>query len=129
MEKKVRIGLLIDFLVSEYSEFLIAGVEESCKKVGADYYIFQMGELQNRSQNFDYQYVAITAFLSKNNVDGLIFVSSTQTHNMSFDSYVSYLTNSINTCEVEGIINTWVDIDQLDNSQCITNENKTETKN
>lgn len=91
MEKKVRIGLLIDFLVSEYSEFLIAGVEECCKKVGADYYIFQMGELQNRSQNFDYQYVAITAFLSKNNVDGLIFVSSTQTHNMSFDSYVSYL--------------------------------------
>ena len=32
-------------------------------------------------------------------------------------SYVSYLTNSENTCEVEGIIHSWIDIDQLENSK------------
>lgn len=89
--KKLRIGLLIDFLVSEYSEYLIKGVQECCNKVDADFYIFQMGELQNRSQSFDYQCVAITAFLSENNIDGLLFVSATQTHYISFDEYISYL--------------------------------------
>lgn len=91
MGKRLRIGLLVDYLVSEYSEFLIEGVEACCKKVDADFYIFQMGVLQDTSQNFDYQYVAITAFLSSNNIDGLIFVSTTQTHYMDLDSYISYL--------------------------------------
>ena len=91
MEKKTRIGLLVDYLVSEYSEFLIDGVKACCDKVGAELYIFQMGVLQDRSQNFNYQLVASTAFLSSNNIDGLIFVSTTQTHYMDFDSYVSYL--------------------------------------
>ena len=91
MGKRIRIGLLVDYLVSEYSEFLIDGVEACCKKVDADFYIFQMGVLQDTSQNFDYQYVAITAFLSSNNIDGLIFCSTTQTHYMDLDSYISYL--------------------------------------
>ena len=91
MGNKIRIGLLVDYLVSEYSEFLIDGVKACCDKVGADLYIFQMGVLQDRSQNFNYQYVASTAFLSSNNIDGLIFCSTTQTHYMDFDSYVSYL--------------------------------------
>ena len=91
MGNRIRIGLLVDYLVSEYSEFLIEGAKACCDKVGADLYIFQMGVLQDRSQNFNYQYVASTAFLSSNNIDGLIFCSTTQTHYMDFDSYVSYL--------------------------------------
>ena len=65
MERRMRIGLLVDFLVSEYSEFLIEGVNASCKKMNADFYIFQMGQLNSQSNNFDYQCVAITSLISQ----------------------------------------------------------------
>lgn len=91
MERRLRIGLLVDFLVSEYSEFLIEGVSASCKKMNADFYIFQMGQLRSLSKNFDYQCVAITSLISKNNIDGIIATSTTQTHNKTLESFVSYL--------------------------------------
>jgi len=91
MEKRLRIGLLVDFLISEYSELLIEGVKACCKKMNADFYIYQMGELNTLSRNFDYQCVAITAFISQKNIDGIISASTNQTHNKSFESFVSYL--------------------------------------
>lgn len=91
MERRMRIGLLVDFLVSEYSEFLIEGVNASCKKMNADFYIFQMGQLNSQSNNFDYQCVAITSLISQKNIDGIIVTSTTQTHNKSLESFVSYI--------------------------------------
>ena len=106
MQKRLRIALLIDFLVSEYSEFLIDGVKECCKKVDADFYIFQMGELNNHDQNYDYQCVAITAFLSKQNIDGIIFISTNQTHFIDMETYISYIKSyyPIPIVNISGII-------------------------
>lgn len=118
MRERLRIGLLVDFLVSEYSEFLMKGVHECCKKVNAECIIFPMGELNNHAKNFDYQCVSITAFISEKNIDGIIFVSTTQTHHLEFEAFISYINSyypipMVNiSAEVPGIPSVYVNYEK-----------------
>lgn len=89
--RKKRIGLLIDHLVSEYNEILVQGLIECGRKMKVDMFVFEIGELNNTSDNYDYQYVAARALVTQNNLDGVIFVSSIQSHYISPEKVLEYV--------------------------------------
>lgn len=91
-EKKIRIGLVIDYLASEYSENLLRGISFFCKERNIDLIVFAIGEIKgNSSQTYNYQYVAITSQIKKENIDGIVIASGTQMHGMSKKEFLSYL--------------------------------------
>ena len=91
MESKIRIGLLVDYLESEYSESLIKGVSTFCKTKGISLYIFFVGEIKNVDTTFNYQYVASASFVTQNNLDGVVIASGGQFHSFTKEEFVSYL--------------------------------------
>ena len=93
MEKSLRIGLIFDYVVSEYTELMIKGVQTACKENNIGLYIFSIGELHDIRGAFEYQNIAVTAFVSSNNLDGIIFISGTQMHYLSKAEISSYIKN------------------------------------
>jgi len=90
--KNRRIGLVVDYLTSEYSENLIEGVVSYCKEHDIYPFIFPIGELNNTTlNNYNYQYVAVTSHLKKANIDGIIIVSGQQMHRTSREDFISFL--------------------------------------
>lgn len=87
----MRIGLLIDYVVSEYAERMIKGVSLACKEKSAELIIFSIGRLQDFSGGFDYQNAAVASFASSKNLDGLIFISGTLMHSLTKNEVVSYI--------------------------------------
>lgn len=93
-EKKRRIGLVVDYLTSEYSENLMDGVSSYCKEHDVNPFIFPIGELNNISTNdYNYQFVSAIAHVNEHNIDGLIIVSSQQMHKTSNEDFYSFLEN------------------------------------
>lgn len=90
-KRRKRIALAVDLFVSEYSQFIISGIKRACKEFGYELLIFTIGTINNIQQPYAYQHLAISAFITKNNVDGLIFVSGTQMHNLTKTELNSYL--------------------------------------
>ena len=91
MESKIRIGLLVDYLESEYSDSLIKGLSTFCKTKGISLYIFFVGEIKNVDTTFNYQYVAAASFITQNNLDGVVITSGGQFHSFTKEELVSYL--------------------------------------
>ena len=87
----MRIGLFIDFIVSEYAERMIKGVSLACKEKSAELIIFSIGRLQDFSGGFDYQNAAVASFASSKNLDGIIFISGTLMHSLTKNEVVSYI--------------------------------------
>lgn len=87
----MRIGLLIDFVVSEYAERIIRGVSLACQEKNAELIVFSIGKLQDFSGGFDYQYVAVSSFVSSKNLDGAIFISGTIMHTLNKAEAASYI--------------------------------------
>lgn len=90
-KEKFRIGLLIDYAISEYSNLLIEGVQNACKDFDVELLIFVMGELHSLIKPYEYQYLAINALVTKNNLDGIIMTSGTQMHYLSKEELTSYI--------------------------------------
>lgn len=88
---KSRIALAVDTFVSEYSQFIITGIRKACEEFDYELLIFNIGTINDMTLPYAFQYMAISAFISKNNVDGLIFVSGTQMHNLTKAELNSYL--------------------------------------
>ena len=90
--RKQRIGLVIDYLASEYSENLINGAASYCNEKDVDLVVFIIGEIHNPSiKTHNYQYVATTAQIRQANVDGIIIASGTQMHGTTKNELISYL--------------------------------------
>ncbi|MBQ4205841.1 MAG: hypothetical protein II662_04210, partial [Bacteroidales bacterium] len=87
----MRIGLLIDYVVSEYAERIIRGVSLACQEKSAELIVFTIGKLQDFSGNFDYQNVAVSSFVSSKNLDGAIFISGTIMHSLNKNEVASYI--------------------------------------
>ncbi len=87
----MRIGLLIDYVVSEYAERLIRGVSLACQEKNAELIVFTIGKLQDFSGAFDYQNVAVSSFVSSKNLDGAIFISGTIMHTLNKNEVASYI--------------------------------------
>ena len=92
-EKRKRIALMVDYLTSEYTEELLEGVSRCCKDNDVDLLNLVCGELKYNRSGTSYQYVAITSLIQENSVDGVIFTSGTQMHNVSVDFFVQYAKN------------------------------------
>ena len=60
----MRIGLLIDYVVSEYAERIIRGVSLACQEKSVELVVFSIGKIQDFSGGFDYQNVAVSSFVS-----------------------------------------------------------------
>lgn len=87
----MRIGLLIDYVVSEYAERIIRGVSLACQEKSAELVVFSIGKVQDFSGGFDYQNVAVSSFVSSKNLDGAIFISGTIMHTLSKAEAASYI--------------------------------------
>ena len=87
----MRIGLLIDYVVSEYAERIIRGVSLACQEKSAELVVFSIGRLHDLSGAFDYQNIAVSSFVSSNNLDGAIFISGTIMHALSKSEVFSYI--------------------------------------
>lgn len=105
-DRKLTIGLLIDLLSSEYIIEIYEGVRKYCNEHDISLLVFQMGHLEERIFEYNYQYVAITAFANKNNVDAIIFLSGNQLHFVNSDFIRNYLNrfNSLNVVNISGTI-------------------------
>ena len=91
-ERKKRIGILLDYLTSEYCENLLDGISSYCKENDIELLIYVIGEIYSSAPGtFNYQYVATTAQIKEANVDGFVIVSGTQMHTMSQKEFLSYL--------------------------------------
>lgn len=89
--KRIRIGLLVDYVISDYTQLILVGIKKACLEQDVELLIFPIAAMHNIKYGYDYQYIAVTAFLSLNNLDGIIFCSGTQMHYMSKADLVSYL--------------------------------------
>ena len=87
----MRIGLIIDYVVSEYAERIIRGVSLACQEKSAGLLVFSIGRLQDLSGAFDYQNVAVSSFVSSKNLDGAIFISGTIMHSYNKQEAASYI--------------------------------------
>lgn len=90
-EKKYRIGLLVDYINSEYTTTLTQGIKTACKDFDINLFVFVIGELHNITIPYDYQCVAIAALATKNNLDGVIISSGTQMHFVSKEELSTYV--------------------------------------
>ncbi len=88
---KLRIGVVFDFIIYEYSELIISGIKKACKNYEVELLIFSMGELNDIRSSFAYQNVAVTSFITDKNLDGAIFVSAGQMHFLSKTEVISYI--------------------------------------
>ncbi|MCQ2591601.1 MAG: GGDEF domain-containing protein [Treponema sp.] len=89
---KMRIGLILDYLSSEYSENLLNGIASYCKENNVELLVYTIGEIKSTSEgSYNYQNLAITALIKKENIDGIIIDSGTQLHGMSKKEFLSYL--------------------------------------
>ena len=87
----MRIGLVIDYVVSEYAERIIRGVSLACQERSAELVVFSIGRLQDLTGAFDYQNVAVSTFISSKNLDGAIFISGAIMHAYSKSEAASYI--------------------------------------
>ena len=88
---KLRVGLLIDYIYSDYSQYMLRGMQKACLDFDAQLFIFPIGELHNVQFSYDYQYASAAALVSSANLDGVIFTSGTQMHYMSKADMLSYI--------------------------------------
>ena len=51
----MRIGLLVDYIISEYAERLIAGVRHACQERSVELVVFSVGKMRDVSGLYDYQ--------------------------------------------------------------------------
>lgn len=89
--KKYRIGLLVDYIVSEYSSLIIQGVKTACRDFDIELIVFTIGELHSTRTVYEYQYIAITSLVNKHNLDGIVMTSGTQTNYLSKEELCSYV--------------------------------------
>lgn len=95
MESK-RFALFIDYIESVYSQRLIEGASRFFSSKDVEFLVFPCGALNYLGKNFGYQRLAIASLINKKNIDGVIFVCSSQETNSTTDQIYSYLKSFMN---------------------------------
>ncbi|MCQ2586608.1 MAG: GGDEF domain-containing protein [Treponema sp.] len=91
MKRKTRIGLIVDYLTSEYTESLMVSVQTFCKDHDIDLLFFTVSELFGGYSTYDYQNSSANALIRINNLDGIIITAGTQLHGISKEEFSKYL--------------------------------------
>ena len=77
---KKRVGVLVNTIYSEYCVSFMEGVDRYCKDNDCSYVLFPLEHGKN-SGIYDYHCDTMMSFLSKNNLDGMVFASATLANN------------------------------------------------
>lgn len=88
---KYKIGFLVNDAGSEYSKALIQGISQACKKNNCTLFIFPVGEFGKCYDQFGYQRRAVASFIQKNNLDAVLFSSTTQGTHVTNDALYEYI--------------------------------------
>lgn len=89
--ERYRLGLIIDYINSEYTRTLIDGMREACNDFEVELLIFSVAEINNLSIPYDYQSVAISALVRENNLDGVVMAAGSQMHYLTKAELFSYV--------------------------------------
>ena len=84
MTKNKRVGVLVNTIYSEYAVSFMKGIDRYCAENGCSYYLFPLEHGKN-SGIYDYHCETLLSFINRNNLDGLIFASSTLANNSQTD--------------------------------------------
>ena len=81
MNKRIKIGMLVDDIDSSFTQQACRGAELGAINIDANLYIFPMRFLDSRDflddhSRFEYQYNMIYHFITDNNIDILLFYMS-----------------------------------------------------
>lgn len=87
MGRKFRIGVLIDAIYSDYSSCVIDGINEFCKEHDCVQFVFSVSHGGSLS-HYGFHYDSIGSFISPQNIDALIIVSSALSNMRSFDEFL-----------------------------------------
>ena len=77
MGKRKRIAFVADYIESEYSQKIYAGVRAFAEEKGLEVIVFSVGQLF-AGYSFDYQHLSVTPHLTPSNFDGIIFQTGVQ---------------------------------------------------
>lgn len=90
--KKWRIGLMSDYLTSEYAENLINGIKNFCMENDLELLLFQMGDIRKTNPEYNnFEYAAMASHINSKNLDGIIVTASTFLHSLSTEEYERFL--------------------------------------
>ncbi len=92
MEKK-RVALVIDYLYSEYINFLVKSISERFSKEDIDLFIFHVGSLNDEKETFGYQFASVNSLINQNNVDGIILISGSLMRYLSKTEFENFCKN------------------------------------
>ncbi|MBQ9627248.1 MAG: LacI family DNA-binding transcriptional regulator [Treponema sp.] len=84
MKENKRVGVIVNTIYSEYSVSFMKGVDRYCAENKCSYYLFPLEHGKN-SGIYDYHCETLLTFINKNNLDGLVFASSTLANNYKSD--------------------------------------------
>lgn len=73
----MRIGLLIQDIITEYSGMIIKGAKEYCLQNGIEFFVFIIRSKNWAGGVYDYQHYACKSLATDGNLDGIILVTST----------------------------------------------------
>ena len=81
---KKRVGVLVNTIYSDYAAAFIKGVDKYCDGHDCVSYLFPLEHGKN-SGLYDYHCETLLSFINKNNLDGIVFASSTLANNYKSD--------------------------------------------
>src|SRR5574344_3112406 len=84
------IGLLADYITSEYVLAIADGIPHFCIEHDMQLIIFPVRIIACPAELYDYQYLAAAAHINPNNIDGLVFASGTQ-NDLGSENLKSYI--------------------------------------
>lgn len=76
--RKLRFALLIDYLVTDYSECILKGVTDFCNVNDIELFILPIGTICAPSTDNNYLFATISSHVNPENFDGVIMTSGTQ---------------------------------------------------
>lgn len=90
MKRRLRLGVQIDSIDSDYDKGLIEGIASYCRDHHLSLMIFS-GRSFGWPYGFEYQGTAIYQHISRHNIDALVLASGTQCNFIRAETFASYL--------------------------------------
>ncbi|MCQ2596607.1 MAG: GGDEF domain-containing protein [Treponema sp.] len=91
VQKRLRIGFIINDSSTDYSKGLVKGMTEACKNLNCTLFILPAGEFGMSYSQYGYQKRAVVSFINNNCLDGLIFSSAVHGSHVTFEALVDYI--------------------------------------
>lgn len=88
---KIRIGCVVDYIVTEYTGLMVKGASRFCAEHDAELVILPIGTIRGTSGHFTFHTLAVASHINTRNLDGIIFPTGTQMFNVDADYLKTYI--------------------------------------